>query len=399
MPTAAVYLPEQNRTVKLGRIRPKAPPPALRLALYLTPGATPPPPSVDYSAKAAASLRRMYLNDTVGDCVIAGKMHQLGVWSGNDAAPGGVVQATDQEVLSQYHTICGPGDNGCVITDVLDWFKARGLQAGGTKYTIDGYVAVDWTNKLEVQVALYLFGSLTIGINLPGTWTQGGDGSTWDATNSAIVGGHDVCCVGYNDRGVQIATWGGLRTITWAAFTSRRWIEECYAQLAPLWYGSDKLSPCGVDAAALAADLAKLGGGIIPPVPDPAPPIPPVPPAPTPPPTPVPTPPIPPPVSVWLAAFLEWLKSLFGRQRSDLPPCDAELVAAHGELLGLTAGATVFGIDWPTVVAWIEAELKQFGPVIIPQLNAWIDALPVGPFVKLALHALVTLLARQSVPA
>jgi hypothetical protein len=283
--------PLPRRRVYLGRIRPKARPQCLHLASYLlTRGAMPPPASVDYGAKAATSINRMYLNDTYGDCVIAGKAHELGVWSANDADSGGVVLATDQEIYRQYESICGPGDNGCVITDVLDVMKEKGFIAGGKAYPIDGYVAVDWTNKLEVQVALYLFGALTLGINLPEAWTEGGDGSTWDVTNTGIVGGHDVTAFGYDSRGVWIATWGGRRLITWAAFTSSRWIEECYAQLAPLWYGNDKLAPCGVDAHALKADLELLGSGTIPsidptpvpplPVPPPSPPVPPSPPAP-----------------------------------------------------------------------------------------------------------------------
>lgn len=288
MSVATVRLGD-GRTVKLGRLRPRARPQVLAFGRYFDPAAaTPPPAKVDYSPKAMAALRRMYLNDTYGDCVIAGKMHQLGLWSGNDSDSGGVILATDQEVARQYFAICGPGDNGCYIPHVLNVMKERGLVAGGKSYTIDGYVSVNWTNRLEVQVAIYLFGSLTLGINLPAAWARGGDGSTWDATNTQIIGGHDVCAVGYDERGVQIATWGGLRTITWRAFTSTRWLEECYAQLAPAWYGNDKLAPSGVDAAALANDLAKLGGGDIPPLPGPNP----VPPEPGPTPTPPPVPPL-----------------------------------------------------------------------------------------------------------
>src|SRR6185295_10127253 len=227
------FLTSAGEERKLGRIRPKSRPLALRLGVYHNPSATPPPAVVDYSPKAMQAVRRVYLNDTYGDCVIAGKMHQLGIWSGNDSDAGGLVQATDREVEQQYFGICGPGDNGCVITEVLDYFQKKGLQAGGKKYQIDGYVAVDWTNTLEVQVALYLFGSLTLGINLPGEWLNTSDGGTWQPTSSRIVGGHDVCAIGYNPTGVQICTWGGLRTITWPAFTSTRWLEECYCQLAP----------------------------------------------------------------------------------------------------------------------------------------------------------------------
>ncbi len=296
------------RQVKLGRIRPIEIIETDKFRVLVFPGGkvkaalklerhwradrdtTPPPASVDWAAKAMDSIKRVYLNDQYGDCVIAGKYHQVGVWSANDITQGPqqIVLGTDQEVLNSYHTICGPGDNGCVITDVLDYMKSPGLLLSGKPHKIDGYVAIDWTNRLMVQVCLEVFGGLTIGINLPGDWTC--TNCTWDMTNSRIVGGHDICCVGYNDAGVQCATWGGLVTITWAAFMSKNWIEECYAELAPDWYGADNLAVNGIDVTTLKDDLAKLGGGVIP---DPGPgpgPIP-IPPGPTPvPPGPTPTP-------------------------------------------------------------------------------------------------------------
>jgi hypothetical protein len=279
LPTAKLA---DGRTVKLGRVRPTTPPECLRFASYRDPrGATPPPAVVDYSAKAMAAISRVYDNDTLGCCVIAGKMHQLGIWSGNET--GTPVLATDTEVREQYVNICGPGDNGCVITNVLNAFQSPGLTAGGKPYTIDGFVSVDWTNKIEAQTAIYLFGSLTLGINLPQAWLQAPEGGLWDVTDTEIVGGHDVCAVGYNKTGVVVATWGGLRTITWAAFGDMKWLDECYAELAPLWYSNEKLAPCGVDADALRADLAALGSGTIPPIdPTPVPVVPPTPPAPAP---------------------------------------------------------------------------------------------------------------------
>lgn len=289
VPTLALQL---GKTVKLGRIRPKSvtfgakyiktvlpngkevltP----RLTCYYDPAKdqAPPPAKVDYYTKASASLSRVYLNDQYGDCVIAGKYHQEGVWSANDTTQGQqpTVVGTDSEVLSAYHTICGPGDHGCVITEVLDYFQKTGLTFSGVTKTIDGYVGIDWTNKLMVQVALEVFGGLTIGINLPSAWTC--TNCTWDVTNTQIVGGHDVCCVGYDDTGVQIATWGGIVTITWAAFLSKNWIEECYAELAPDWYGQDKVAVNGINLTQLRADLQALASGQIPdpgPTPTPAP--------------------------------------------------------------------------------------------------------------------------------
>lgn len=256
-----------GRHVFLGRIIPKARPQALRLENYLDRRealAHPPPDEVVYSTAAMRALRRMYGNDQEGCCVVSSAAHQLGVWSGNDTDSGGLVEATDQEIHTQYHEIGGPGDNGLVITDFLDVWKSRGFRAGGKTYRIDGYVSADHTNALEVKVAHYLFGGIKLGINLPQEWLDAPDGGTWGPTNSRIVGGHDVPIVDYVRKGVVICTWGGLRTITWEAFTSGRWVTESYPVLAPLWYGDDRMGPHGIDAKSLADDLAKLSGGVIP---------------------------------------------------------------------------------------------------------------------------------------
>jgi len=264
--------------VKLGRIRPKSRPQCLNLANYFDASAlaSPPPAVVDWTSKAMPALKRMYLNDQYGDCVIAGKYHQVGLWSGNSA--GTAVQGTDKEVYASYQKICGPGDNGCMITAVLDYFKNTGLPFNGQVHKIDGYVTADWTNKLLVQIGILLFGGGTIGINLPQAWTC--SNCIWDTTNSQIVGGHDVCLVGYNEQGVQICTWGGIVTITWNAFLSRKWIEELYFELGQDWYKGN-LAPNGIDVDKLKRDLSVIGGGGIPPLDDPTPPpVPPVPPTP-----------------------------------------------------------------------------------------------------------------------
>lgn len=270
--------------VCLGRIRPKAHPAVLRLTNYLTSDqmSTPPPTATHWRVKASEALGRMYLNDRYGDCVIAGKAHALGIWSANDSDSGGTILASDNEILQQYQAICGPGDQGCVITNVLDVMRARGFLAGGKLHVIDGYVAVDWTNKLEVQVSIALFAACTIGINLPQAWLNS---ATWDVTESPIVGGHDVTPLDYDAQGVYVSSWGRLYCITWPAFLSRRWLEEMYVILAPAWYGNDKLAASGVNVATLQDDLAKLANGIIP-DPAPQPPEPPEPPGPPLPPTP-----------------------------------------------------------------------------------------------------------------
>ncbi len=278
IPVPSMFSHAMQKAVKLGRIRPKARPMCPKFASYFDPSVLATlPDTVDYSAKAMAAIKHMYLNDTYGCCVISGKAHQEGVWSGNDNAA--LVLATDAEILAAYR-IWNPGhqDNGCNISDVLDYMRSHGLIFGGAPRKIDGYLSVNWTNQTLAKAAIYLFGSLTLGVNLPNAWLNTNDGDLWEPTNSGIVGGHDICAVGYNATGVVIATWGGLRTITWAAFTDTRWVDECYVQLAPDWYGSDSIAPSGLNIEKLKADLELIGGGNLPPLePDPVPVDPPVP--------------------------------------------------------------------------------------------------------------------------
>lgn len=264
------------RTVKLGRVAPRHNKPVPRLARYFDAPRSAPPAKVDWTPKAMDSLTRMYLNDQEGDCVIAGKYHALGVATGNDAGTALVV--SDSEIQQVYNRLkAGPGDSGCVITDVLDAWVKTGLPVNGTPHKADGYVSVDWSNKDMVKAAIAVFGFLTLGINLPQAWASA---AVWDVTNSRIVGGHDVTAVGYDEMGVYVSSWGRVYLITWNAFTSHQWVGECYAVLIPEWYGSDLLAPSGIKLDALKTDLARLQQGGIPDVTPPAPPAPPQPPAP-----------------------------------------------------------------------------------------------------------------------
>lgn len=233
---------------------------ALRLSDFVNPAALNLPPSTNYADKAMVSLNRMYLNDKMGCCVISGKYHNVGLWSGNDTDT--VIVGTDQEVYQNYLKLkAGPGDSGCIITRVLDYMRTTGLPFNGAIHKIDGYVSFDWTNKQLVQAAQYLFGATTIGIRLPQEWLSK---AVWDVTNSPIVGGHDVSPVDYREDGVIVSSWGRLYRMTWNAFLSQRYTMEAYAMLAPSWYNSDLLAPNKVNTSKLREALSKVGQGSLP---------------------------------------------------------------------------------------------------------------------------------------
>jgi hypothetical protein len=278
MTVPIVFVPHLNRTVRLGRKRPHAHKRVRRFASYVDLAILRAsiPDSADYSPKAAAALAQMYGNDQYGDCVIAGEGHLVGVRTGNESGTPAVFATRD--IVAYYEKVCGPGDQGCVITDVLDAQKTQGFVGG---HKISGYVSVDDTNQAEVRAAIYLFGGITLGINLPGSWANNAaPGFVWDNTNDPAVGGHEVVCMGYNAKGVITSTWGMLGLITWAALADARIVDECYVAIGPDWTDGTKPAPNGLDLATLTADLQVLGGGNIPPVTPPTPPVP-VPPTPT----------------------------------------------------------------------------------------------------------------------
>jgi hypothetical protein len=283
----------------------------------------------------------------------------VGIWTGNET--GTPALAVDSEVLNSYHKICGPGDNGCNISAVLDYFKSNGLTVAGQTHKIDGYCAVDGTSKLELQTALALFGSLTLGLNLPGSWANNAKpGFVWDVTSDRSVGGHDICACGYNEQGVQVCTWGMVGTVTWGAMADKNIVEEIYTQLSPDWYAKAALSPLGIDAATLAADLAKLGGGTVPPLPDPTPPVP-------------PTPPTPPSIWDWLMGLLkgfeQWLVSLFSHPTT----------AANATVLALA-------IDWAAI---FKAILSVLGKGMFAVISAWLTSLSLPAGLIAALLAIL----------
>jgi len=315
MPLKEVLAPHLNKVVKLGgRKRSDPARPHLKLSKYLKAAALPAAPATcDYTAKAAA-LRQMYMNDQLGDCVIAGGYHVVGQETGN---AGDSFVATNDQVVADYSAIAGyvPGnpstDNGTNLTTAMDYWTKTGF-ADGTK--LIAYLAVDASNKEEVMQAMYLFENLFFGIELPDAWISpfpSADGFTWDVSTPDPNNGHCVMGVGYDANGVKIDTWALFGTITWAAVAELCVANgggELWVMLTPDQLAKGAIvTPNGVAWDDLIADFNAMGGNVpVPPAPDPVPPPPPAPepppapsPDPTPPPAPVPppdpTPPAPPP--------------------------------------------------------------------------------------------------------
>jgi len=284
-----LFVPHLGHKIKFGRKRPAARCPRMSLKNYLT-GALPvtPPAICDYSQKALKALTQMYLNDQLGDCVIAGGYHVEGTETGN--ATGTPFIATSQQIINDYSAIGGynpkdpNSDQGCDEQTALNYWVQHGF-ADGTK--LCGWLAVDATNKTELMQAIYLFENLYFGISLPDSWVNpfpSVNGFVWDDGTPDPDNGHCVMGMGHTAAGIKIDTWGILGTLTWKAIAhlcSQAGGGEVYTLLSPsmLAKGQAK-APNGFAWADLIKDFNLLGGNV--PSPTPSPPAPtPQPPAPT----------------------------------------------------------------------------------------------------------------------
>ncbi len=173
MSLKSAYAPSLKRNVKFGRKKPKFPSPKLKASSFLNLSQISVPASTNYRANASASLRNIYGNDTLGDCVPAGCNHTDGEENAN---AGSSFVPTLANVIADYSAIGGyvPGneatDNGCDedtrCTDYQSWYHVRRTPSK----RLPAVISVDATNDAEVRACFYLFENLIFGVGLPDKW-------------------------------------------------------------------------------------------------------------------------------------------------------------------------------------------------------------------------------------
>jgi hypothetical protein len=231
----------------------------------------PPPASCDYSTKAAKALSEMYLNNTLGDCVIAGIGHVVGVLTGG---AGKQYLYTNAQITELYSAIGGyvPGhpntDNGCDEQTALNYWQHNGAPAGANK--IAGWISVNGLDPDEYRTALWLFENLYFGLELPDKWISpmpSAPGFTWDVAGPPNPdNGHCIVGVGYGGKGVKICTWGMLGLLTDAAvekYATKSGEGELYTVVSQDAINKAAAkAPNGFDWSQLVADFDSMGGNI-----------------------------------------------------------------------------------------------------------------------------------------
>ncbi|MBV9449513.1 MAG: hypothetical protein JO345_26825 [Streptosporangiaceae bacterium] len=253
---------------KLGKQPKKTDPRTFALSRYLTSAVPTPPLQVDYG-KAVTSWG-MLGNDTVGDCAWAGQAHADMLWVAN--AQQQQLAVTTAQVLHAYEVVTGynpndvqpdgsnPTDRGTALLDALNYWRKTGID----HQKITAFVEVDPKNTDHVKLALSLFGTLYVGVQLPDSvlpkgpdnlpaWTVAPDGSAANQPNPS--NGHCVIYDEYDETGLTAVTWGTTVPVSWEFHAA--YCDELYAMLSPNWFrnGTD---PQGVDIATLTTDLQQV---------------------------------------------------------------------------------------------------------------------------------------------
>ena len=240
----------------LGKLAPKRNFRSLRLSNYLHSTAPVIPSSEAWSH--AFKAWTMDANDQIGDCTVAAVAHMVSLWT---AYNGQMVKPTRNQVVQAYSDITGydpatgANDNGAAITDVLNYWTRVGI-AG---HKIDGWVQVDNTNLQEVKQAVYLFGGLDIGLQVPqSAMDQNLAGLPWEVVpfDGGILGGHSIAAFDFSPAQGRGATWGMNQAWTWNFWLT--YVDECYAPISMDWLNKRGISPSHLNYNQLWADLKSI---------------------------------------------------------------------------------------------------------------------------------------------
>jgi hypothetical protein len=245
-----------QKQFKLGKADAKKDTRNLKFATLLK-GAPKLPDSYDFDTTHPGIPTPMFANDTLGDCVIAGRAHQTLRFE--DIEQGSVLMISDKDVTREYFKETGGPDTGLIVLDSLNRWRQKGWKVGKKKnYKIKAYAEVDYTDRDQVLQAIYSDVGIGIGVQLPSDAKQQIlTGQPWDVTSGpgsvkGSWGGHYVLLPGYTPDGPVCVTWGRKQQITWD------WLEKYCDEAYAIFDAKDMLKKTVVDKSKIAAFLKTL---------------------------------------------------------------------------------------------------------------------------------------------
>lgn len=254
--------------LKLGKLTPDPVRPKLKFSKYLNLSTLPTPPRVFGYDYLVTQPFGMLGNDVAGDCVEAGAAHETMLWN---AMAGRLVSFTPQCVLSDYSAATGYNpndpntDRGTSMIAYANYRMNTGVvDDDGNRHKIGAYADLTPGNIEELLAAMFLFGTVGIGIEFPqSAMDQFNAGEPWTVVEgSPIIGGHYISAVHRQRNGFSL--WHPrTRIVTWGAEVNMsdtflaKYCDEALVYFTLDFLVNDK-SPQGFDKDQLLADLTTL---------------------------------------------------------------------------------------------------------------------------------------------
>ena len=244
---------------KPGKLPAKNDPRDLSIANYIKPSILAKLPlELDWTLKKTTPWGMME-NWNLSDCTCAAAGHMIECWTAN-AKKENIIR--DKAILkafialSGYDPTTGKNDNPIYLSDAMNYWRKKGI--GGHK--IRAYATIQYKNHDLVKAAVYLFGGIYVGLNLPNTikgqevWELMPGRLTGDNAPGSF-GGHAVTVLAYDTKYLTCISWGKKKKISWEFWDA--YCDELYAIVTEDFIADNK-NPIGINLAKLAADLLAL---------------------------------------------------------------------------------------------------------------------------------------------
>jgi hypothetical protein len=202
-------------------------------------------------------------NDICGDCAWAAACHRVMQWHAIAGQP--VPQFTADDAIDDYAAATGyeegddSTDQGTSMIEAVAYQKTIGIRdAKATRHKVEGSMFLRPGDVDEVAKALYYFGALDIGVQLPSTaMDQFTNAQPWGVSVGTGAEGHCITVIARNSSGNFVCvTWGRIQAVTPNFMV--KYMDEGFAYYSEDMLRSDQLSPRGIDKAGLLAALGKL---------------------------------------------------------------------------------------------------------------------------------------------
>ena len=189
-------------------------------------------------------------DDKYGDCTMAGVAHMIEAWNT-------LYKRKDpcraKEIVERFLKLNGgKADKGLSEFGVLNLWQTSGLF--GNK--IAAYVPVNPTDILGMHQAIAYYGGCYLGIQCPApAQEQFRAGKPWTYDPDSPVEGHCIVGLGYNEKYVECATWGGIAKVTYPFFA--HYLEEVWVIISQE-LAEAKQNDLGIALETLQEDLKKV---------------------------------------------------------------------------------------------------------------------------------------------